>query len=178
MKIIPIRDLRDTANISELCHSSEEPIHITKNGYSDMVIMSAEVYDKLVHDKVPSQGHAVRYPLPFETVSLLKTAETAAKQYGTVYTIDQIRDVLAPILKKHSIQKAVLFGSYAKGQATPRSDVDLLVDSGLTGLSFFGLLEEISNAFRVPVDLIDKSQLKKGSPLADEIIRTGVVLHA
>ena len=37
-RIIPIRELRDTNAISEICHSSEEPVFITKNGYGDMVI--------------------------------------------------------------------------------------------------------------------------------------------
>lgn len=45
--IRPIKDLRDTMEISELCHSIDEPVFITKNGYSDMVIMSSEVYDRL-----------------------------------------------------------------------------------------------------------------------------------
>ena len=43
--IIPIRDLRNTSDISELAHKSKEPIFITKNGYSDLVIMSAELYE-------------------------------------------------------------------------------------------------------------------------------------
>ncbi len=45
-RIIPIRDLKNTSEISELCHKSEEPIYITKNGYGDMVIMSMETYEK------------------------------------------------------------------------------------------------------------------------------------
>ena len=45
-KIIPIRELRDTTMISELCHSTEEPVFITKNGYGDMVIMSLETFEK------------------------------------------------------------------------------------------------------------------------------------
>lgn len=46
--IIPIRDLKDTAKMSRMCHESEEPIYITKNGYSDMVLMSMDVYEKLM----------------------------------------------------------------------------------------------------------------------------------
>ncbi|NMA93989.1 MAG: type II toxin-antitoxin system Phd/YefM family antitoxin [Clostridiales bacterium] len=42
--IIPIRDLKNTANISQMCKESDEPIYITKNGYGDMVIMSMKVY--------------------------------------------------------------------------------------------------------------------------------------
>lgn len=45
-KIIPIRDLRDTGRMSEMCSHSKEPIFITKNGYGDMVIMSMAVYEQ------------------------------------------------------------------------------------------------------------------------------------
>ena len=45
-RIIPIRDLRDTGKISELCSANREPIFITKNGYGDMVIMSMSVYEE------------------------------------------------------------------------------------------------------------------------------------
>ena len=45
-KIIPIRDLRDTGKLSEMCSESVEPIFITKNGYGDMVIMSMAVYEQ------------------------------------------------------------------------------------------------------------------------------------
>ena len=44
--ILPIRDLRKTSEISELAHQKQEPIFITKNGYSDLVVMSAELFDK------------------------------------------------------------------------------------------------------------------------------------
>ena len=44
---IPIRDLKNTAEISEMCRKSNSPITITKNGYSDMVIMSTEVYERM-----------------------------------------------------------------------------------------------------------------------------------
>ena len=45
-KIIPIRDLRNTSEISEIAHKMQEPIFITKNGYSDLVVMSAELYER------------------------------------------------------------------------------------------------------------------------------------
>ena len=44
--IMPIRDLRNTSTISELAHKKQEPIFITKNGYSDLVVMSAELYER------------------------------------------------------------------------------------------------------------------------------------
>ena len=48
-QIIPIKDLKNTSEISDMCHRSEEPIFITKNGYGDMVIMSMEIYENAIH---------------------------------------------------------------------------------------------------------------------------------
>ena len=47
MQCIPIRDLKNTAAVSEMCKKSAAPIFVTKNGYNDVVIMSAEVYDRI-----------------------------------------------------------------------------------------------------------------------------------
>ena len=44
-QIIPIKDLKNTSEISDMCHRTDEPIYITKNGYGDMVIMGMEVYE-------------------------------------------------------------------------------------------------------------------------------------
>lgn len=44
-KIIPIKELKKTSEISEMCHEADGPIYITKNGYGDMVIMSMENYE-------------------------------------------------------------------------------------------------------------------------------------
>ena len=44
--IVPIKELRNTSEISDMAHKTQEPIFITKNGYSDLVIMSSELYDK------------------------------------------------------------------------------------------------------------------------------------
>ena len=46
MQIIPIKDLRDTNKVSDLCRKSNEPIFITKNGYGDMVIMNIKTYEE------------------------------------------------------------------------------------------------------------------------------------
>ena len=45
-QIIPIKDLKDTAKVSEMCHKSPDPIFVTKNGYGDMVLMSMEAFEE------------------------------------------------------------------------------------------------------------------------------------
>ena len=45
-RIIPIRDLKNTTAISQMCSESPDPVYITKNGYGDMVIMSMRAYEE------------------------------------------------------------------------------------------------------------------------------------
>ncbi|MBC2723398.1 type II toxin-antitoxin system Phd/YefM family antitoxin [Desulfosporosinus sp.] len=49
-EIRPITDLRNTNDISEICHSKNEPIFITKNGYGDLVVMSIETYEAMLDE--------------------------------------------------------------------------------------------------------------------------------
>ena len=85
-----------------------------------------------------------------------------------IYTVPELQSVLSPIFRANGVRKATLFGSYAKGVATARSDVDLLVDSGL--------LEQVTEALDPPIDLIDVSQEEPGSEIAREIQKSGVAL--
>lgn len=50
-QIRPITDLRNTNEISDLCHAKKEPIFITKNGYGDLVVMSIETFDAMLEDR-------------------------------------------------------------------------------------------------------------------------------
>lgn len=93
------------------------------------------------------------------------------------YTTDQIMTLLTPVFRQNNIRKATLFGSYAKGTATSKSDVDLLVDSGLHGLAFFGLLEDVNRSLQCEVDMIDTSDVIPNSEIDREIQRTGVVIY-
>jgi prevent-host-death family protein len=47
-QIRPITDLRNTNEISDICHAKMEPVFITKNGYGDLVVMSIETYEQLL----------------------------------------------------------------------------------------------------------------------------------
>lgn len=93
------------------------------------------------------------------------------------YEIVKLKKDLTPIFKKYKVKKAILFGSYAKGKANKYSDVDILVDSGLKGLKFYGLLEDITSKLSTSVDLIDKSQVVRNSEVDKEINATGVVIY-
>ena len=93
------------------------------------------------------------------------------------YSLEDLRRVLIPVFKEYGVKSATLFGSYAKGCATNKSDVDLLVDSGLRGMVFFGLLDRVASVLRLPVDLIDVTQIRAESPIEQEIRRSGVQIY-
>lgn len=94
-----------------------------------------------------------------------------------VYTIDALRQTLSPIFQRNNVRKATLFGSYSRGEANEHSDVDLLVDSGLRGLRYFGLLDEVCESLKCDVDMIDTFDLIPGSPVDAEIQKTGIVIY-
>lgn len=94
-----------------------------------------------------------------------------------IYTLPEIERILSPVFSEYPVKKAILFGSYAKGLAEPNSDVDILVDSGLKGLSFFGLLEDVATALDKNVDLLDITQIEPDSNIHLEIVKSGVVIY-
>ena len=96
---------------------------------------------------------------------------------SVVYTLPQLRAVLVPVFMRYGIQKAVLFGSYGKGTATEKSDIDLLVDSGLRGLRFVGLLDDVQRAVGKDVALFDVTHIQSGSLIDREIQATGVTVY-
>ena len=94
-----------------------------------------------------------------------------------IYTVPQLRETLEPVFARYGIRRAVLFGSYGKGTATEKSDVDLLVDSGLRGLRFVGFLDDVQRAVGKNVDLLDVSHIQTGSSIDREIRETGITVY-
>lgn len=71
--ILPIKELKNTANISEICNNSNEPIFITKNGYGDMVLMNIKLYEEtmgqlIVAKQLKEALDDPRESIPAETV--------------------------------------------------------------------------------------------------------------
>ncbi|MCL2055186.1 MAG: nucleotidyltransferase domain-containing protein [Oscillospiraceae bacterium] len=94
-----------------------------------------------------------------------------------VYKIEEIISRLEPVFSENRVRSAVLFGSYAKNAASGKSDIDLIVDSGLRGLDFVGLIEHIREALNKDVDVIDIGYIKKDSRVYKEMQETGVRIY-
>lgn len=96
-----------------------------------------------------------------------------------IYSISDIKEILTEILSNTEVEKAVLFGSYAKNTQTKISDIDILIDSNgkIKGLKFFAIIDMIREKLNKDVDIIEKSEIDKGSRIEKEIEKTGVVVY-
>ena len=83
-QIRPITDLRNTTEISELCHARREPLFITKNGYGDLVIMSIETYEEMI-----------------ETAKTDAAISEAEQEYAADGVLLNAREVLSSLRRKH-----------------------------------------------------------------------------
>ena len=75
-QIRPITDLRNTNEISDICHTKKEPIFITKNGYGDLVVMSIETYEEMLETASTDAAIAVT-EADYAKTGQLHDAETA-----------------------------------------------------------------------------------------------------
>lgn len=96
-----------------------------------------------------------------------------------VYTIEEIKIILAKILKDLPVYQVILFGSYAKNKATPKSDLDFIIDtrSTLHGFDFLELANIIEKAFKKDTDIFEKYEIIENSKIDNEIKETGVVVY-
>ena len=83
-QIRPITDLRNTTEISELCHARREPLFITKNGYGDLVVMSIETYEEMM-----------------ETARTDVAISEAEQEYAADGVLLNAREVLSSLRRKH-----------------------------------------------------------------------------
>lgn len=96
-----------------------------------------------------------------------------------IYSIEDIKQMLTEVLNTTDVEKAILFGSYAKKNPTQYSDIDILIDSNgkIKGLKFFAIIDMIREKFDKDVDVIERSEINKNSKIEKEIEKTGVVVY-
>ena len=94
-----------------------------------------------------------------------------------VYTIDEIREMLRPLLERYHMASAGLFGSYARGEADERSDIDVIVyeGEGARALDVFGVAEGLYRASGKAVDVYEIGELAEG-PFKESVLQDLVAL--
>lgn len=96
-----------------------------------------------------------------------------------VYSRDEIHAMVAPILRRYNAAYALLFGSYARNEANPQSDIDLVVIGKDTFRPFdiFAIAEDLHECSGKAVDVYEMREVKQGSPFYRAIMSEGVILQ-
>ena len=95
-----------------------------------------------------------------------------------VLTLDYIKEQIAPVAKKYGVDEIYVFGSYARGEATSDSDVDLLVFGGsnFKPANIFALAEEIRHVLDKDVDMFEINEINVGSEFYDRVMEERVLV--
>ncbi len=98
------------------------------------------------------------------------------KGSGDILSVDSIRRLIQPVIKKFGITKVFLFGSYARGEATPQSDIDLVVeDCNVDNLfDFISLKEALSEALGKSVDVVERRGIEENTSRSGQRFRSRV----
>ena len=97
----------------------------------------------------------------------------------SIYSRDEIISHVVPLLRKYSAEKAILFGSYARHEATQSSDVDLVIIGGkrFDPTDVFCIADELFRSLQKNVDVYELSEIKFGSEFYNTIFREGVQIR-
>lgn len=94
-----------------------------------------------------------------------------------ILAIGQIKDICTNVFQNFNIEYCYLFGSYAKGNATEVSDVDLLISTSISGMQFYDLVEALREGLQKKVDVLNREQLNDNPALTNEILKDGVKIY-
>ena len=144
---------------------------MTQQEVADFVGISLRSYKSYENDE--EKQNTIKYNYIVEQLSKINYID---EETGILEPED-IKRKCAKVFANHEVNFCYLFGSYAKGKATPVSDVDLLISANVKGLKFYGLVEEIRTALHKKVDVLDMNQLKDNIELTEEILKDGIKIY-
>jgi len=97
-----------------------------------------------------------------------------------LYTIDEIKIKLTPIFEEKGVIRAILFGSYAKGEATVESDIDIAayVSEEMSILDFCEIADDVINGLGKEVDFLYADDIIPGGKIDLALKKDGVLIYA
>ena len=144
---------------------------ITQREAADFLEIPLRTYSNYEND--PKKQVGIKYNYMIEK---LRSYGYTDEENG-ILSLEEIKKTCSSIFPIYRVEYCYLFGSYAKGKATPTSDVDLLICSEATGLRFFELIEKLREGLKKKVDVLDQSQLTQNPELINEILRDGIKIY-
>lgn len=120
-----------------------------------------------------SKQNTIKYNFMMQKLELYGYMD---EEHG-VLTIQKIKEICTDVFVTFDVEYCYLFGSYAKGKATEKSDVDLLISTSVTGIKFFDLVETLREALKKKVDVLNQEQINNNPDLVKEILKDGIKIY-
>lgn len=144
---------------------------LTQQEVAEAIGVSLRSY--ITYENDPGKESTPKYRFLLQEVEKMGLID---EEHG-VLTQKDIAQTCADVFENYNVDYCYLFGSYAKSTATETSDVDLLVSSSVTGIQFYGLVEELRETLHKKVDLLDAKQLLENETLLNEILKEGIKIY-
>ena len=137
-------------NLKELRNEKK----LTQQQVADLIGISLRSYKSYENDE--EKQDTIKYNYIIEQLSKINYID----EENGILEIEDIARKCSKVLEKYDVNFCYLFGTYAKGKATPTSDVDLLLSANVNGLRFYGLVEEIRTAPVLHNNICEKDEMK------------------
>lgn len=144
---------------------------ITQQQAAEICGISLRSYKTYENDL--SKETTIKYSYLMDTLSKYNVID---EEHG-VLDLEDITNICNEVFRKYDISYCYLFGSYAKGKALGDSDIDLLIVSSLSGIRYYGLVEELRQKLQKKIDALSFDQLKNNMELTNEILKEGIKIY-
>ena len=94
----------------------------------------------------------------------------------SVLSMDEIKNIVRMLLQKYHAEYALLFGSYARGEATPDSDIDIIIvgGDGFIPRNIFALAEDLRELSGRDADVFEIREVNNGTPFYEAVMKEGI----
>lgn len=100
------------------------------------------------------------------------------KKYQFIYNIEDIKKIVKPIFDEYNVNHVLLFGSYARNEASLVSDIDLcIVDPKIRSIKLFSLKGDLQKSLSKDIDIFQISSVETDSPIYKNIFKDGILIY-
>lgn len=145
--------------------------HLTQRECAEYLGIPLRTYKNYENDEGKRQSVKYRY-----MVEKLERYGFIDETHGTL-SVKDIEVICKEVFAVYPVDYCYLFGSYAKNSATEVSDVDLLISTSISGLKFYGLVEELRTKLKKKTDVLNLNQIENNPNLLNEILRDGIKIY-
>ncbi len=140
---------------------------ISQREASERIGVSLRTY--VTYENDTSKERTAKYRFLLSEIIAMNSVD---EEHG-ILSVEDIQKGCAKVLAQYPVEYCILFGSYARGTASEKSDVDLVLGGNVSGLQFFEIAELLRENLQKKVDLLDIKQLVGNEELLSEVLRDG-----